>query len=213
MTTDTIELKAWPREQVGKANRKLRPEGKVPAVLYGAGHDSEPLSLDAHDLEMLFHHEGVKALVLKIKIEGTKTPVNAMIKAVQTNEVKGTPMHVDLLAINMNEAVHTVVPLHFEGDSPGVKEGGTLMPAINEIHIDALPKDLPEAIVVDISELDMTGAITVADLVAPKGVTITDDAETIVVSVAAPAKSVDEEETEEAAEPEVVGESEDSEEE
>jgi large subunit ribosomal protein L25 len=204
---ETIELSATPREQIGKASRKLAQVGKVPAVLYGAGHKPEPLELDVHELERLLHHEGLRSLILHVKIEGTAKPVNAMVKAVQVDPTKGRPLHVDLLAIKMNVAVTTTVALHFEGESPGVKGGGVLNQSLTSVNVEALPTDLPESIVVDISELDIGHNLMVSDLVAPAGATILDDPEILVASVTAPTKAEEEVvEVEEGAEPAIVGE-------
>jgi large subunit ribosomal protein L25 len=205
--SETIELTATVREQIGKASRKLAQVGRVPAVLYGAGHKPVSLELDARELERLLHHEGVRSLVLHIKIEGTAKPVNAMVKAVQVDPVKSLPLHVDLLAIKMNVAVTTTVALHFEGESPGVKGGGVLNQSLNSVSVEALPNDLPESIAVDISELDTGHNLMVSDLVAPAGVTILDDPELLVASVTAPTKAEEEVvEGEAAAEPALVGE-------
>lgn len=204
---DTIELTATPREQIGKASRKLAQVGKVPAVLYGAGHKPESLELDAHELDRLLAHEGVRSLILHVNVEGTAKPINAMVKAVQVDPTKGRPLHVDLLAIKMNVAVTTTVALHFEGESPGVKGGGVLNQSLTVVSVEALPTDLPESIVVDISELDTGHNLMVSDLVAPAGVTILDDPEILVASVTAPTKAEEEVvEGEEAAEPAIVGE-------
>lgn len=206
--SDTIELTATPREETGKTAHKLAQVGKVPAVLYGAGRDPQALALDARELGRLLTHEGVRSLILHVNIEGEGKPVNAMVKAVQVDPTKGRPLHIDLLAIKMNVAVTTTVTLHFEGESPGVKAGGVLNQALNSVNVEALPADLPEAIVVDVSGLDTDHALTVADIAAPKGVTILDDPEAIVASIMAAAKEEEAEavEGEEAAQPAVIGE-------
>ena len=203
--SEFIELAVVPRDRIAKASRKLAHMGQVPAVLYGAGHESESLAIDRHELERLLSHEGVRSLVLHVKIEGRKTPVNAMVKAIQTEPVKGTPMHVDLLAVNMNVAVNTAVTLHFVGEAPGVKAGGILNENHTHVNVEALPGDLPEVVDVDISSLEVGDSLTFADLDVPQGVTITDDPEELVVSVTAPKAEV-EEAVEEEVVPEVVGE-------
>jgi large subunit ribosomal protein L25 len=208
--SEAYEIGAVPREQIGKSSKKLAREGRVPAVLYGAGHSGEPLSLDGHEISRLLAHGGVRSTVLHLKIKGTATPVNAMVKALQVDPTKGTPVHVDLLAIKMDEAVQTSVTLNFVGEAPGVKGGGVLNQNHTSANVEALPGDLPDAIDVDISALEVGSTLTFADLIAPKGVTILNDPEELVVSVTAPQK-VEEEvveavEGEEGAEPEVIGE-------
>jgi large subunit ribosomal protein L25 len=203
--SEFIELAVVPRERIAKASRKLAHLGQVPAVLYGVGHTSEALTIDRHELERLLAHDGVRSLVLHVKIEGRKTPVNAMVKAIQMEPVKGTPMHVDLLAVQMNVAVNTAVALHFVNESPGVKAGGILNANHNQVNVEALPGNIPEGIEVDISSLEVGDSLTFGDLVIPDGVTVTDDVEELVVSVTAPKVEVEEAVTEEVA-PEVVGE-------
>jgi large subunit ribosomal protein L25 len=207
---EAYEIGAAPREQIGKSSRKLAREGRVPAVLYGAGHSGEPLSLDGHEFGRLLAHGGVRSTVLHLKIAGKAKPVNAMVKALQVDPTKGTPIHVDLLAIKMDETVQTSVTLSFVGEAPGVKGGGVLNQNHTSVNVEALPGDLPEAIEVDISALDMGSTLTFADITAPAGVTILNDPEELVVSVTVPQK-IEEEVTEavegeEGAEPEVIGE-------
>jgi large subunit ribosomal protein L25 len=208
--SEAYEIGAVPREQIGKSSKKLAREGRVPAVLYGAGHSGEPLSLDGHEISRLLAHGGVRSTVLHLKIKGTAKPVNAMVKALQVDPTKGTPVHVDLLAIKMDEAVQTTVTLNFVGEAPGVKGGGVLNQNHTSVNVEALPGDLPDAIDVDISELEVGSTLTFADLTAPAGVTILNDPEELVASVTAPTKAEEEVveavEGEEGAEPEVIGE-------
>jgi large subunit ribosomal protein L25 len=209
--SEAYEINAAPRDVVGKSSKKLAVEGQVPAVLYGAGHHGEPLSLNRRDVDRLLGHEGVRSLILHVKIEGKAKPVNAMVKTVQFAPTKGNPLHLDLLAIKMDQAVQTGVTLHFLGESPGVKAGGVFNTILAQINVEALPGDLPEAIEVDISGLDVGNALTLGDITAPKGVTILGEPEEIVASVTAPTKveeEVVEEVLEEGVEPEVVGEEE-----
>jgi large subunit ribosomal protein L25 len=207
---DAFEITAAPREVIGKSSKKLAREGLVPAVLYGAGHHGEPLSLNGHELGRLLAHGGVRSTILHLNIDGKAKPVNAMVKSLQVDPTKGTPTHVDLLAIKMNETVQTSVTLTFVNESPGVKAGGILNQNHTQVNVEALPGDLPEAIEVDISGLDVGSTLTFADIVAPKGVAILNDSEELVVSVTAPAKEEEEVvevvEGEEGAEPALVGE-------
>ncbi len=209
---ETYELNAVTREVLGKSSHKLAAVGQVPAVLYGAGHDGEPLTLDRREVDRLLGHAGVRSMVLHVNIDGKGKPVNAMVKTVQFDPTKGRPVHVDLLAVRMNQAVTTSVTLNFVGESPGVKAGGVLNTVHTAISVEALPADLPESIDVDISELDVGASLTLADIMAPSGVTVHGEPEEIVASVTAPTKSVEEEEAEaaaveeEGAEPTIVGE-------
>lgn len=203
--SEFVEIGAVRREQVGKANRKLAKEAQIPAVLYGhAMSEPEILSLDRHDFEHFMTTGGTSSTLVQLTIDGSK-PVNAMIREVQVHPVKGRIQHVDFMAIKMNEAIATAIPLHFVGESAGVKAGGVLTQNIREIHVEALPAKLPEFIEVDITALEVGDNLHVADIPAPEGVTITSDPETIMCSVTPPTKAVEVEEVAEV-EPEMVAE-------
>lgn len=202
--TETVEIKAVQRNVVGKASRRLSAQGLVPAVLYGAGVDPTALAVDRHDFEMFLQHNGVAATIVHLSVNGAK-PVNAIVKDMQSNSVKGSLTHVDFMAVKMNQPIKTVVPAHVTGESPGVKAGGVLTQTLHELHIEALPKDLPEHIDVDISDLDVGGSLHVSDMMVPPGITILDDAETIVCSVTPPTVEPTVEEALAAEEPVLVG--------
>jgi large subunit ribosomal protein L25 len=205
--TESTDIKARVRETTGKQNRRLTGSTEIPAVLYGPARDTVSLALDRHDFERMMSHHGGGSTIVSIAVEGEKKPVNAVIREVQHSPVKGTILHVDFLAIRMDQKLQATVSFGFVGDSPGVKAGGVLMHSMRELMVEALPADLPDSIEVDISELEIGNSITVADLVAPEGVEITDDPEGVVCSVTLPtAEPTEEELAEEAAEPEVIGE-------
>lgn len=205
--TESTAITARVRETMGKANRRLAAAGEIPAVLYGPGRDTVALSLDRHDFELMMSHHGSGSTIVTIALEGEKKPINAVIREVQHSPVKGTIMHVDFLAIRMDQKLQATVSFHFVGESPGVKAGGVLMHSMRELMVEALPSDLPDSLDVDISGLEIGQSITVADLTAPEGVEITDDPEGVVCSVTVPtAEPTEEELAEEAAEPEVIGE-------
>lgn len=205
--TESAAIAARLRETTGKTNRGLAGSGEIPAVLYGPGRDTISLALDRHDFELMMSHHGAGSTLVSLAVEGEKKTVNAVIREVQHSPVKGTILHVDFLAIRMDQKLQATVSFHFVGESPGVKAGGVLMHSMRELMVEALPADLPEALDVDISELEIGHAITVADLTAPEGVEITDDPEGVVCSVTVPTVEPVEEELEaEVTEPEVIGE-------
>ncbi|MBE0416174.1 MAG: 50S ribosomal protein L25 [Coriobacteriia bacterium] len=205
--TESAAIAARLRETTGKTNRRLAGSGEIPAVLYGPGRDTISLALDRHDFELMMSHHGAGSTLVSLAVEGEKKTVNAVIREVQHSPVKGTILHVDFLAIRMDQKLQATVSFHFVGESPGVKAGGVLMHSMRELMVEALPADLPEALDVDISELELGHAITVADLTAPEGVEITDDPEGVVCSVTVPTVEPVEEELEaEVTEPEVIGE-------
>lgn len=208
--SEAVALKADLRETIGHANRKLAAEGLIPAVLYGAGREPMAISISRHDFELYMSHHGA-AGVMQLELSGEKKPVNALIKDVQYAPVKGNVVHIDFLAVRMDVAIASVAPLNFINDPVGVREGGVLTVALHEVNLEALPSDLPESIEVDVAELQIGESLHVSDIAPPSGVTLLDDAETVIASVTPPTVAVEEEAAEviegEEAEPEVIGES------
>jgi large subunit ribosomal protein L25 len=206
---ESIEITAESRDVIGKSSHRLAPTGKLPAVLYGAGHESQPISVDRHDFErVLAAHSG--ATLVHVSVDGQK-PVNAIIKAVSRDPVKGTVLHADFWAVKMTQRVAGLAPIRFVGDAAGVKAGGVLTHNFTELPIEALPADLPDGIEVDISALEVGDSLTVADIVPPKGVVLTSSPDEIVCSVTPPTIVPVEEEVAEEVEPEVVGETQEEE--
>lgn len=202
--TEFIELKAKPRDVVGKANRRLAAEKAIPAVLYGYGVEPTNLAVDRHTFEYLMQHEAVTSTVIRVAVEGGDGFVNAIVKDIQEHPVDGHVLHVDLMAIDMSKRISTSVPLHLVGESVGVKEGGILTQTLTEVEVEALPADLPDYIEADISELGVGDSLHVSELVAPEGVDILSDPESIVVSITTPKiEEVEEEVVEEGEVPEV----------
>ena len=211
--TDTIELNAETRTRIGKASRALAPEGKLPAVVYGVGIESKAIAIDRHEFEQIAGHGTFGSALFKLSVDGHK-PLTVMVKDVRHEPIRGAIEHVDFWAIKMTQLVTTSVPIEFVGDSAGEKTGGVLLHELREIHIEALPAHLPGSIAVDVSALEVGQSIHIRDIVAPEGVTILDDPESIVCSIVTPAVAVEEEEVavEAPTEPELVGKEDDAEE-
>jgi len=205
---ESIVLNVFPRTVIGKSSRHLGAEGRIPAVLYGMGRDAVSIEIVRHDLEQFMVHHATGSTLVEMKIEGEKKPVNAMIRELQTNPIKGTVIHVDFLAVSLDALITAVVSVRLVGDPAGVKAGGVLTTERHELNVEAKPGDLPEFIEVDVAALEIGDAIHVSDIVVPKGLTLLDDAESVVAAVAAPAVE-EEPEAEEgavaAAEPELIG--------
>jgi large subunit ribosomal protein L25 len=201
--TESIDLQASSREVVGKANRRV-PHDRLPAVLYGAGHKSQAISVDRHAFQQLLHHEGLMSALVKLTVDDHK-PVTVIVKSLQHDPLKGNVEHVDFWAVKMTQKITTVVPLHFVGESPGVHGGGVMTHNVQTVHVESLPADMPDHLEADISALEVGDSLHISDIVAPEGVIILDAADEILCSVLAP-KVEEEEVTEEAVEPEVIGE-------
>jgi large subunit ribosomal protein L25 len=175
-TSTRPRLTAEPRTITGKKVASLRREGKVPAVVYGHGHDSQPVQLDAHELELLRRHAGRNAMLDLALGKGKPTPV--MLQHVQEHPVTRRPIHVDLFVINLTEEITIDIAVVFTGESEAVrKDGGTLLHQRETVSVRALPDALPPALEVDISSLvDFEATIHVGDIELPEGVTLITDA-------------------------------------
>jgi large subunit ribosomal protein L25 len=184
MASQTTKLSITPREPEGsRATRRLRRTGRVPGILYGG--DGEPLtfSVDARELR---HALAASGAVLEVVDEGNATP--AILKSAQYHPVRGETMHVDLLRVNLNVAIHAVVPLELTGaeDAPGVKEGGVLEQITRELNIEALPTSIPESITYDVSSLEINDTVTLSHVTVPEGIVLLDDLEETVVATLTP---------------------------
>jgi large subunit ribosomal protein L25 len=169
--SDRPSLAAASRTVTGKKVARLRHEGRLPAVVYGHGTASEPLTVDAHEFDLLRRHVGASTLV-DLKVDGKKArPV--LVHAIQVHPINRRPLHVDLFAVRMTEELTVEVQLVGTGTAPAVELGGTLMHPVTSVKVRALPDKLPESLHYDLSPLtDYDATITVADLQAPDGVSI-----------------------------------------
>ncbi len=165
-------LTAEPRTEQGKgASRRLRREGKVPAILYGAGKDPVPLSVNHNELLKQLENEAFYSHILTVELDG-KTE-QAVLKDLQRHPAKPFILHLDLMRVSAGEKIRVNVPLHFIGEdvAPGVKIGGGIVThAVTEVEISCLPKDLPEYIEVDLSALELGESLHLSDLKLPPGV-------------------------------------------
>ena len=166
-------LNAEAREDAGRgASRRLRREGKVPAILYGGTSKPLALTLDHNELIHNLHVEAFHSHVLTIKI-GKKSE-QAILKDVQHHPFKNEVLHVDLLRVKKGQKLHVTIPLHFVGaeEAPGVKEGGVFSRSLVEVEVVCLPKDIPEYLEVDVSGLEIGDSRHLTDIKLPEGVEI-----------------------------------------
>ncbi len=205
MASTTTKLNVNSRAAAGsRAARRLRRSGRIPGVLYGGG--GEPLGFDADARELRLALAGSGA-VLDLSVDGQK-PTPVVLKEAQRHPVRGETIHVDLLRVNLNEAIHAVVPLELAGvdDAPGVKQGGVLEQITRELNVEALPTAIPESIVHDVGEMQIGETILLGALTPPEGVTLLDDLEETVIATLSPPRLQSEATEEIEAETEVVGE-------
>lgn len=186
-----VKLSARARTHIGgTVANKLKAEGLVPAVIYGGKEESLPLQVGARDISNLLSHARGENILVELEIEnaGKTTSRMALIQEVQHATLSGSIVHVDFHAVNMNETLHTSVPIESTGEAAGVKSfGGILEQSLRSLDIECLPKDLPEVLSVDVSGLNIGDSIHVRDIPLPAGVTALDDADLTVFLVAAPA--------------------------
>jgi large subunit ribosomal protein L25 len=179
----TLSLNARAPEG-SRSARRLRRSCAVPGVVYGGGDAPVHFSVDARILRNTLAHSGA---ILQVSLDGGKeSPV--LVKDVQRHPVRGEVVHVDLLRVRMDEAIHTTVVVELTGgdEAPGVVEGGVLSQETREVNIEALPGDIPDAITHDVSGLEMNATLLLSALTAPRGVTFLDDPEETVVATITP---------------------------
>lgn len=186
MSTSRPTLAAEHRDVTGKAVSRLRRAGRLPAVVFGRGIDSDPVSIDAHEFELLRRKTGQNSLI-DLSVDGGKArPV--LVHGVQVNRVSQRPLHVDLFLVRMTEEMVVEVPLTATGESEAVKlAGGTLIHPTEHVRVRALPDHLPQSIAYDIAPLGtFDEVIRVRDLAIPADVTLLTDPEEIVARVLPP---------------------------
>ena len=167
------------------ASRRLRHEGKVPAILYGGHADARALTLSHQKLLIMLDNERFYSTILSLKV-GDQTQA-AILKDVQRHPFKNAIVHIDFQRVEENEKIRISIPLHFTGAavSPGVKsQGGLVSHMRTETEVSCLPKDLPEFIEVDISGLSLNESIHLSQLKIPEGVTLVELAKDDVAVVA-----------------------------
>lgn len=209
--TNRAELKALPREETGKeAARKLRAQGRLPAVVYGKDMDSRGISLDLQESEYLFQRIAVENTIVHLMVEGEAESIQTLIREIQTLPHKPGLLHVDFLRIQKGVAVEVEIPVSLEGVPVGVREaGGILEQAINELRVKCIPSMIPEVVSLDVTGLAVGDSIHVGEIDLGEDVDILVDPDRTVCSVQVPkVLAADEEEEEEVETEEAAGEEE-----
>lgn len=165
----------------------IRSNGMVPAVVYGAQVENTPISVSSVNFQKVFKVAGeTSTIILEIPDDkkGVKK-VDVLIHDMQVDPIKGFPIHIDFLAIDMNKPIEVAVPIEFTGIAQGEKNGlGVLVKVLHEIEIEALPKDIPNMIHVDVTILaQLDDKIHVKDLVLPKGVKVLTEGEEVIALI------------------------------
>ncbi len=190
---DTIELNASKRTVRGSHVKRLRREGWLPGVIYGMGTESMALQLEMKDVSRTLSGLGGSTLI-DLVVDGETHKV--LLKEIQRDVIRRTPIHVDFLEVALDVRIKAVVPIELRGESPAVRDlAAVLVQAILEVEVEALPMDLPDRLSVDLEMLEeMDSTITIADLSLAEGVSILNEPEDVIARVA---YQIEEEEEEE----------------
>src|ERR1041384_3793064 len=187
-----VSLNAFPRPLArGRKVKQLRSTGRVPAVIYGGQAKPENLELVAKELEDLIHHSVSENILVDLAVDKSKRL--ALLQEVQHHPLHGNVLHVDFHEVSPDEKVTVMVPVETVGEAAGVKTGGGVLEhVLFKIKARALPKDLPDQIVVDVSHLEIGKAIHLGEIKAPDGVEILGDKKVPVIAVAMPKTEAEE---------------------
>ena len=170
----SFSFSAEPRGAQGKgASRRLRHTGKVPAILYGGHKEAESLAIEHHKLFIVIEDERFYSSIVQVDVGGNVQP--AIVKDVQMHPARNQIVHLDLQRVVESEPIRLHLPIHFKGEaaSPGVKtQGGVVSHMMTDVEITCLPKDLPEFLELDLSEMSINETKFLGDIPLPSGVTI-----------------------------------------
>lgn len=185
----SVSLNAYPRKVAGRnAVAALRRGGRIPAVIYGRHTEPQQLEIAALDLEAMMKDHASESLLVDLQVAEDSRPTRlALVQEVQHHPMSRQVLHVDLHEVAPDEPVSVSVPVESTGEAVGVKTGGGVLEhVLYKIKVRALPKDLPEEIVVDVSALEVNRAIHIGDIAPPPGVEILGQKDLVVFACAAP---------------------------
>lgn len=221
--SETITVEVKPREETGKnANRRLRRDGEVPGVVYGLDKPPFLVSVSPKRLGEILHLESGRNTIFSLSLVGEDQTRSAMIKDLQRDPVTELFVHVDFVRLDLEKMLTVRVPVHLVGIPDGVKnEGGVVDHILREVVVECLPKDIPEHVDVDVSELHINQNVAVSDIPVESGVRIIDEPESVIAVVVPPRAETEavavegeaeEEPTDDEGEPEVIKKGKDAEE-
>jgi large subunit ribosomal protein L25 len=191
---EILNLKATLRETVGNGpSRALRREGKIPAILYGPKTDPVKLTIDKMDLDPIFKIGALAQQLLKLDIDGVDGTTNVMVKEIQKHPVSQNLLHLDFYRVSMDQKIKVMVPVVTTGKSVGVEMGGMLQIIRRELEVFCLPDQIPENIVIDISDLDIGDSFHVEDLQLEGDVEVSADVNFTILTILSPTAEEEEE--------------------
>ena len=187
MSGDRLKLEVREREDLGsRRSRRLRSQGLIPGVLYGKGH-SRAIVVSAGELRTAMTGPSGLHAILDVVVEGQTTVHPSILAEYEQDPIRGTISHIDLREVRLDQVINATVTVQLVGESVGVKTGGVLSLVTRELHVEALPADVPEHVDVDISALEVGDVFRLADISAIEGVTFLDDPhETVIATVSMP---------------------------
>jgi large subunit ribosomal protein L25 len=186
MKMQTLKVKARTKSGKGPA-RQARLRGEVPAVVYGESKEPIGIELNRRELEKIVSGKGGSHAVVELEIAGAATHNGpALIKKVDHDPVRGTILHADFLRIRLDKKIHTVAPIVLTGRAKGIIDGGVQDQQLHELEIECLALEVPDEIVVDITEVGIGHSLHVSQITAPPGVTILTDPARTIVAIHAP---------------------------
>lgn len=163
-------------------SRRLRAEGKIPAVVYGHGMDPLTVSVDRRELRQALSGAAGLNTILDLTIDGAVYPT--LIKDIQRHPVKRNVQHIDFIQVNLNEEIVVSVPIHLEGEAKAVASGNGLIDlAMQDLEVRTTPRNIPDSIIIDVTDMTMESVIRVEDIPLPSGVVAEAEAEAVVVTV------------------------------
>lgn len=187
-------LQAETGRTVGSADaRRLRTEGKIPAVVYGHGMDPLSITVDRRELRQALSGAAGMNTIVDLSVDGAVYPT--LIKDIQRHPVKRSVQHIDFIQVNLNEEIVVAVPIHLDGEAKDVEMNSGLVDlAMQELQVRTTPRNIPDGITIDISEMTMDSVIRVEDIPLPSGVVAEGDPDAVVVTVLVMRAGLDDEE-------------------
>ncbi|TMB88843.1 MAG: 50S ribosomal protein L25 [Chloroflexi bacterium] len=178
-----MQLKASTRTLLGKRSRRLHGEGKLAAVVYGHNTAATPLVLDRLEFQKVYVKSGRTHLV-DLVVDGGRTE-KVLVREIQTHPRRLGPIHVDFYQVSLEEKITVEVPVHLTGESAAVKRGDAdILQPIHRVRVECLPTDIPEAFEVDLTPLEeIESELRISDLSVPKGVTVLDEPDELVIKI------------------------------
>jgi large subunit ribosomal protein L25 len=200
----TLLLKAEVREHIGsKAVRKVRRQGRIPAIVYGHKQEPTAISLDEHDFVRGLHH-GHRLIDIQLGRKKEKM----IVKELQYDYLGRNIIHVDLMRVDMSETIKVTVPIELKGNAAGTHEGGIIEEHVDRLEIEAKVTDIPDVVVVSVKDVHVGDALHAGQVELPAGVRLVSSPDMLLVTchLVAAAKTAEEVEEETPTAPEVIGE-------